>query len=63
MLTELKITPAILTAGNRRAAIFAFGIFNASANDWLTIIDESHITVPQIRGMCITATSGQKKYF
>ncbi|MCL6096678.1 MAG: excinuclease ABC subunit UvrB [Patescibacteria group bacterium] len=25
--------------------------FDACASDWLTIIDESHITVPQIRGM------------
>jgi len=25
--------------------------FKAASNDWLTIIDESHITVPQIRGM------------
>ncbi len=25
--------------------------FDACASDWLTIIDESHITIPQIRGM------------
>lgn len=25
--------------------------FNANKNDWLLIIDESHITIPQIRGM------------
>jgi len=25
--------------------------FKAASNEWLTIIDESHITVPQIRGM------------
>jgi excinuclease ABC subunit B len=25
--------------------------FKACSNDWLTIIDESHITIPQIRGM------------
>ncbi len=25
--------------------------FNANKNDWLLIIDESHITIPQVRGM------------
>ncbi len=25
--------------------------FNANSNDWLLVVDESHITIPQVRGM------------
>ncbi|GAA5414883.1 excinuclease ABC subunit UvrB [Ureaplasma ceti] len=34
-----------------------FDFFNENGNDWLLIIDESHITLPQIRGMYNTDRS------